>query len=106
MDTLQIAYEILNRLEHDDGTLRYKNQLVSPGALNVSPEKYINVMTDLQKKGYVDGFELKRDIWGDVYYDQKRLHITIDGCQYLKENSAFAKLRGLLSDVVAVTALK
>ena len=92
MDTLQIAYEILNRLEHDDGTVRYKNQLISPDALNVAPGKYIS------------GLKTRHDILGNTEYDMKDIYITIAGCEYLKESGPFAKFRNLCSDVVTIAA--
>lgn len=104
MDTLQIAYEILNRLEHDDGTVRYKNQLISPDALNVAPGKWESVMKDLEKNGYISGLKTRHDILGNTEYDMKDIYITIAGCEYLKESGPFAKFRNLCSDVVTIAA--
>ena len=63
MDTLQIAYKILRSLE-DKTKADYMGQIISPTALGVSEEKWL---------------EVSKDILGNQLVDVKNARITLKG---------------------------
>lgn len=101
MDTLQIAYKILYRLEHRE-PCEYVGQLISPEALEVPAEKWMEVLQTLQDEGYISGARVGKDILGNRYADVKRVKITMKGAEYLQENSAMKKFARIATDIITI----
>ena len=103
-DTLQIAYKILYALEHKN-MQEYTGTLISPEAVSAKPEKWLDVMQNLNDDGLIAGIEITSDITGGVYVDIEHARITLKGAQYLKENSIMAKIGGVASNVINVGSI-
>lgn len=103
MKTLETAYKILYSLEHKEKP-RYMGQIISPQALEVSEEEWTRVLKLLLDAGYIGGVTIKENIIGGVNVDVSKAHITLAGAEYLQDNSAFAKFRGIATDVISVAA--
>ena len=78
MDTLQIAYKILRSLE-DKTKADYMGQIISPTALGVSEDKWLEVIQSLLDEGYIAGVKLSKDILGNQLVDVKNARITLKG---------------------------
>lgn len=101
MDTLQIAYKILYSLEHKKKA-DYMGQIISPAALDVPADKWLDVLQTLLDEGYVSGARVGKDILGNQYADVKNIKITVKGAEYLSENSTMRKIAKVATDVITI----
>lgn len=101
MDTLQIAYKILYSLEHKKKA-DYMGQIISPAALDVPEDKWLDVLQTLLDEGYVSGAKVGKDILGNQYADVKNIRITVKGAEYLSENSTMRKIAKVATDVITI----
>lgn len=101
MDTFQIAYKILRSLE-DKTKADYMGQIISPTALGVSEEKWLEVIQSLLDEGYIAGVKLSKDILGNQLVDVKNARITLKGAEYLKENKAMRKFAKVATDIITI----
>lgn len=101
MDTLQIAYKILYSLEHKKKA-DYMGQIISPAALDVPEDKWLDVLQTLLDEGYVSGARVGKDILGNQYADVKNIKITVKGAEYLSENSTMRKIAKVATDVITI----
>lgn len=101
MDTLQIAYKILYSLEHKKKA-DYMGQIISPAALDVPEDKWLDVLQTLLDEGYVSGARVGKDILGNQYADVKNIRITVKGAEYLSENSTMRKIAKVATDVITI----
>lgn len=101
MNTLQIAYKILYNLEHKKDA-DYMGQLISPTALKVPEDKWLEVMESLIDEGYISGAKIGTDILGNQYADIKNTKITMKGAEYLNENSTMKKIAKVATDIIKI----
>ena len=101
MNTLQIAYKILYSLEHKKRA-DYMGQIISPAALDIPEEEWIDVLQMLLEEGYVSGAKIGKDILGNQYADIRNVKITLKGAQYLSENSAMKRFARVATDVITI----
>lgn len=101
MDTLQIAYKILYSLEHKEKA-DYMGQLVSPAALDVPEDKWLDVLQALQDDGCVSGAKFSKDVLGNHYANIQNLRITLKGAEFLSENSTMQKIAKVATDVISI----
>lgn len=101
MNTLQIAYKILYSLEHKKRA-DYMGQIISPAALDIPEEDWIDVLQMLLEEGYISGAKIGKDILGNQYADIKNVKITLKGAQYLSENSAMKRFAKVATDVITI----
>ena len=103
MRTIETAYKILYSLEHKEKPM-YMGQIIGPVALGITKQEWIMVLKLLLDNGYVGGIEIKKNILGETNVDISNAHITLEGAEYLQENSAFAKFREVATDVISIAA--
>lgn len=101
MSTLQIAYKILYSLEHKKKA-DYMGQIISPAALEVPEDEWMNVIQMLLDEEYIAGAKVGKDILGNQYVDVKNARITLKGAQYLSENSAMQKIAKIATDIITI----
>lgn len=101
MNTLQIAYKILYSLEYKKRA-DYMGQIISPAALDIPEEEWIDVLQMLLEEGYISGAKIGKDILGNQYADIKNVKITLKGAQYLSENSAMKRFAKVATDVITI----
>lgn len=101
MDTLQIAYKILNSLEHKEKA-NYMGQIISPEKLGVPEDKWLEVMQSLLDEGYISGVKVGKDILGDVFVDVTNAKITLKGAEYLRDNKAMRRFAKIATDVITI----
>lgn len=101
MNTLHTAYRILKSLETGKKA-DYMGVIISPEALGIEKEEWLDVMRSLIEEGYIAGTAIKQDILGNTLVDIKNIRITLKGAEYLHENSAMKKLAEVLTNVIII----
>lgn len=101
MDTLQIAYQILNSLETGKKA-DYMGVLISPDKLKISEDEWLDVMRSLLDEGYIAGVSIKKDIIGNTNVDIENARITLKGAEYLHHNSAMKRIGRIASNVITI----
>jgi hypothetical protein len=76
---------------------------ISPERFNI-PEKYwYDIITNLYNKGYIDGVKEVHAPWQkQTIYRTYNTVITIEGIEYLENNSTMAKAKETLKDLKAM----
>lgn len=101
MDTLQIAYKILHSLETGKKA-DYMGKLISPQALGIEDDKWLDVMQSLLDEGYIAGVKISKDLLGNAVVNIASARITLKGAEYLQENSVMQKIGRIATDVIQV----
>ena len=101
MDTLQIVYKILYNLEHKKKA-DYMGQLISPTALGVTEDEWLNAIQMLLDEGLIAGVKIRHDILGNTTIDVKNARATLKGVQYLHDNSAMKKIAEVATDIITI----
>lgn len=101
MDTLQIAYKILHSLETGKRA-GYMGKLISPQALGIEDDKWLDVMQSLLDEGYIAGVKIRKDIRGNSIVNITSIRITLKGAEYLQENGVMRKIGRIATDVIQV----
>lgn len=79
---------------------------LSPEALGISASRRDALLEMLLKKGYIDGIEVKKYI-GDKYNTVigiENIKITIDGLEYLEDNSLMKKAANLAKGIAEIVS--
>lgn len=77
---------------------------LSPETLGISASRRDALLEMLLKKGYIDGIEVKKYI-GDKYNTVigiENIKITIDGLEYLEDNSLMKKAANLAKGIAEI----
>lgn len=98
MDNFKIIYKILRELEKNMGNEQFSVSTISAEKMKISFERWEQLLILMQDEGYIKGLVVAKSI------DDKYRHIvepifpeiTLQGLQYLAENSMIAKARDAL----------
>ena len=101
MDTLQTAYKILYSLEHKKKA-DYMGVLISPAKLGVQEDEWLEVIQSLQDDVYITGVKIQTNILGNQMVDIEDARITLNGAEYLRENSAMRKFAQIATDFINI----
>ena len=101
MDTLQTAYKILYSLEHKKKA-DYMGVLISPAKLGVQEDEWLEVIQSLQDEGYITGVKIQTNILGNQMVDIEDARITLNGAEYLRENSAMREFAQIATDFINI----
>lgn len=74
-------------------------EMISPDALHISSGYWINIMECLSEKGYITGIVFPKAIGGLGGAKISNLKITMDGIEFLQENSSIKKAVDFLKTV-------
>lgn len=87
-------YLILKTLLKYAGRQDFTNELISAKKLGVSYEEWSYIMVLLQKRGYIDGVIYTQSLLQRFpeIVDIDRVGITIEGIEYVEENSTMKKV--------------
>ena len=99
MENFKIIYKILKSIEESMDYEIFDENVISPGYLGVSKERWKALLIELLDNGYITGL-VKVPIMGNRM-DLKivKPQITIKGMQYLEENSMMKKAYKLLKGI-------
>ncbi|OQB13330.1 MAG: YjcQ protein [Firmicutes bacterium ADurb.Bin193] len=101
MDNFKVIYRILKHLEASLDYPETDYEAISPFRLNVTRERWEQLLIMLQDEGYIKGIVTARNL-SDV---KRRIAepitpvITLKGLEYLVENTKIKKAAGLLKGV-------
>lgn len=99
MDNFRSIYRILCYLEramdYDEPDL----EQISARALNLSEQRWTVIMEMLVSRGYIDGIRIKRGVDGEIVLLASVPRITLQGLEYLQENSLMQKAARLANGI-------
>lgn len=99
MENFKIIYKILKSIEESMDYEIFDENVISPGYLGVSKERWKALIIELLDNGYITGI-LKVPVMGDrVDLKIIKPKLTIKGMQYLEENSMMKKAYNLLKGI-------
>lgn len=97
-----IMYKILAYLYDcmKKGQEPQRSMLAHDGFMLSIPYGYwAKVISELDRHGYVSGFNVTKDIVGGLNVDMRSPEITMEGIEFLQENSSMKKALGFLKEV-------
>lgn len=103
-ESIKLIYKILKILEKSMDYPEFDVDRLSPETLGISASRRDALLEMLLKKGYIDGIEVKKYI-GDKYNTVigiENIKITIDGLEYLEDNSLMKKAANLAKGIVEI----
>lgn len=91
-------YRILATLLKYTGREDFENTLISAEKLKMQYEEWEQLLIMLQKKGYVEGVMFTQSLTDRFPHivDIDKIAITIDGIEYVEENSTMKKIGEML----------
>ena len=104
MDNFKAIYRILSAFEKGLDVENFDLSIVGPDKIGVSSERwraYIGMLTD---SGYIKGVKISRDILGNYNVDAGRARITLEGLEYLQENSVMRRVMATGSETASAVA--
>lgn len=102
-DNFKIIYKILSILKSSLDNLKCDIDRLSPQSLNISIEKRDNIIELLLDKNLIKGVIIKKYQDGDSVLVLNDIKITLDGLEYLEENSIMKKMYKLARGIKDVT---
>lgn len=102
-DNFKIIYKILSILKSSLDNLKFDVDRLSPQSLNISIEKRDNIIELLLDKNLIKGVIIKKYQDGDSVLVLNDIKITLDGLEYLEENSIMKKMYKLAKGIKDVT---
>lgn len=105
MDDFRIIYKILRILQNSMDLEEFDRNSISAEALGLSVPKWSRLMAMLLKEGYITGGETWNAM--DCGYPRvalSRPELTLNGLEYLEENSLMKKAADLAKGIVGTAA--
>lgn len=98
MDNFKVIYKILRQLEKNMGNEDFSVNLISAKAMNISYERWEQLMIIMQDEGYINGIITAKSIENMYRHITEPIHpqITLKGLEYLSENTLMAKAKETL----------
>lgn len=91
--TYGVIWHILNELDVALDVDGYKPaKELTAEKFGITENRFGHYLLMLQKAGYVDGVRTAKDITGKLNLDYSEIEITLDGIQFLLENSVMRKI--------------
>ena len=99
-DFFTVAYKVLSYLKfcYENGQTPDPNVL-NADTFNVSKVQFGNTLEMLSDHGYISGIQFHSTKMGKTYSSLLNLKITIEGLQYLAENSMMKKAYRIFKEV-------
>lgn len=100
-----VIWKILNTLDLALDLDELPENEITPERFNISQNRLNNYLVMLQNAGYIDGIQERRFI-GDKKptLDISNIRITLDGIQFLIENSTMNKIASAAKEVGMIVA--
>lgn len=102
-DNFKIIYKILSILKSSLDNLKCDIDRLSPQSLNISIEKRDNIIELLLDKNLIKDVIIKKYQDEDSVLVLNDIKITLDGLEYLEENSIMKKMYKLAKGIKDVT---
>jgi hypothetical protein len=98
VDNFKVIYKILRELERNMGNEEFSIHSISAETLKIPYGKWEQLLIIMQDKGYIQGLVLSQSM-NDIYRhiaEPIRPQITLEGLEYLADNSFMAKAKEML----------
>lgn len=103
-ESIKLIYKILKILENSMDYPELDVDRLSPEALGTSLNRRNAILEMLLKKGYIDGITVKKYV--DEEYSTilklENIKITVDGLEYLEDNSLMKKAANLAKGIAEI----
>lgn len=99
-DFFTVAYKILSYLKwcYEDGQTPDPD-ILNAGTFNIGNVQFGNTLQMLSEHGYISGVRFKNTKMGTTYSALQNAKITIEGLQYLAENTMMKKAYKVFKEV-------
>lgn len=108
-ENFSAIYKILKALKADMDLDESSPEMWSAKAIGINERRWGILLEMLQKDRYIDGLSVKEYITGARVVDADHVRITLNGLQYLDENSMMRKAanaaRGIVETAGAVASI-
>lgn len=103
-ETLKLVYKILKILESSLDYIEFDVRRLDPGSLGTTLNRRNAVLEMLLEKGYIKGISIRKyiDDSTNTILDLEDIKITIDGLEYLEENSMMKKAANLAKGIAEI----
>ncbi|MRH08478.1 head protein [Lactobacillus reuteri] len=99
-DFFTVAYKVLSYLKwcYENGKSPDVD-ILNADTFNISKVQFGNTLKMLKDHGYIDGVSITRTLNGTLVIAISNASITVEGLQYLAENSMMKKAYNVLKEV-------
>lgn len=95
-----IIWKILNELDLALDLKNYKaEEQLTFRKFKITENRFCNYLAMLQNAGYVDGVKIIDDITGEQSVDYSEIKITLEGIQFLLENSTMQRIANVAEEI-------
>jgi hypothetical protein len=103
--TYGIIWKILNILDLslDLSDFDAEKEL-NPKHLGITENRFFRYIEMLQNAGYIDGVKIEEYLTGEKEFDLSEITITLDGIQFLLENSTMYKMANIAEKLGLIVA--
>ena len=102
MDNFKVIYQILKYIECSMDYEEFDSEHFTAEEFKISEPRFYNLLKALLDKGYITGIKFVAYIGGeDFVINSPRL--TIDGMEYLENNSNMKKIYNILKGIKDIT---
>ena len=104
MDNFKFIYKILRTLEAAMDCPEFSIEQIGAEKLGISKQRWFRYLEMMAEAGYIAGISLKKDICDDYSVEPTGtgIHITIQGLEYLSENSVMQKFYSIAKGVAPI----
>ena len=99
MDNVKIVYKILKALEEAMDYEEFDSRRISAERLGVSEMRLLLILKAMKDKGLIEGISFEEDVKGNLYPTTTRIRITMDGMEYMSENSTMQRVTKTLKGI-------
>ena len=102
MDNFKAIYQILRYIEESMDYEGFDEEHFTAETFKISEPRFYNLLKYLLDKGYITGIKFVSYVGGcDIIITEPRL--TIDGLEYLENNSTMKKVYNILKGIKDIT---
>ncbi|RGS69957.1 YjcQ family protein [Mitsuokella sp. AF21-1AC] len=87
MDNVRIIYRILKALEASMDSEEFDERMISAETLGISQYRLYSILRMLVKAELIEGIAVDTDATGNFLISKGRPRLTLQGLEYLNENS-------------------
>ena len=103
MNNFKIIYKILASLEAQLDLDKTNIELISPAKLGISENRWRHFIQMLLDSGYIKGVKIYTDVTGETNVQCNDIGITLQGLEYLQENSTMQQIKNALKGIKEIT---
>jgi hypothetical protein len=103
--TYGIIWKILNILDLSLDLSDFDTEKeLNPKHLGITENRFFRYIEMLQNAGYIDGVKIEEYLTGEKEFDLSEITITLNGIQFLLENSTMRKMANIAEKLGLIVA--